>query len=131
MEKRTPLGRFIHTTWTNLNIRCSNGKYYHLRTKEKCKSYDDILICFTREEFKNFCYLNKNVILNLERPSLDRIDNNKNYSLDNVRIIELKYNIRKDKTVFKNGFGICSMCKQKKIESDFCKDKRRLNPEVF
>lgn len=32
-KNRTPIGKFIHNKWTNLNIRA--GKYRHLQTKSK------------------------------------------------------------------------------------------------
>lgn len=41
-NKRTPIGKFIHYSWTNLNIRC--GKYRHLQTKNKCKVYEKLEI---------------------------------------------------------------------------------------
>lgn len=95
-EKRTPIGKFIKYSWTNLNIRA--GKYKHLQTKNKCKVYENISIEFTREEYKNWCYNNKELILSLKRPSLDRKDSNKNYSLDNIQVIELLENIKKKKS---------------------------------
>jgi len=124
-DKRTTIGRFIHSTWTNLNIRCANGIYRNLRTVRKCLCYDGVLILFSRDEFKNWCHLNKNLIETLDHPSIDRIDNNKNYTLENIQISDLSHNIRKDKTVFIGGYGVCSLCKEKKVEDDFCVDKRR------
>lgn len=44
---RTPIGKFIHTSWTNLNIRAGNGKYRHLKTTDKNKCYDNIFIIFS------------------------------------------------------------------------------------
>tara|TARA_R110000868_G_scaffold51567_7_gene163210 strand:+ start:87 stop:518 length:432 start_codon:yes stop_codon:yes gene_type:complete len=123
MEKRTPIGAFIHSSWINLNIRA--GKYKHLQTVNKCKTYKDVLISFTREEYKELCILNKESILNLKKPSLDRIDKNLGYDLSNVQFIELADNIRKDKTSFKNGSGKCSICKEIKLQELFTKDNRR------
>lgn len=60
-EKRTPIGKFIKSSWTNLNIRC--GKYKHLQTYDKCKSYKNINIKFTRDEYKQWCLNNKENIL--------------------------------------------------------------------
>ena len=51
MGKRTIVGAFVHSRWTNMNIRC--GIYRHLQTKEKCKDYKNVKILFTRNEFKN------------------------------------------------------------------------------
>lgn len=102
-DKRTPIGKFIHTSWINMNIRC--GKYKHLQTKNKCKVYSNITIEMTRDEYKKWCIENKELILSLVRPSLDRIDSNKNYSIDNIQIIELDENIKKKKagTAYLNG----------------------------
>jgi hypothetical protein len=125
MGERTRVGKFIHTTWTNLNIRC--GKYKHLQTREKCKHYDKIKIGFSQPEFKSWCWENKDLIENLNRPSLDRIDSKLNYTLENIQIIELAENIRKDKTVFFDGKGRCYVCKNIKLEEEFDVDKRRFN----
>lgn len=108
-----------------MNIRC--GKYSHLRTEKKCKNYKNISIEFTREEFKNWCKKNEKTILSLKRPSIDRINNYKNYSLDNIQVIELKHNIRKDKTVFNDVSGVCFRCKKSKPLNEFVKDNRRQN----
>lgn len=94
-KKRTPMGKFIHTKWTNLNIRA--GKYRHLQNKDKNKAYQNITVEFTRLEFKEWCYHNEELILSMKRPSIDRIDSSKNYSLDNIQIIELTENISKKK----------------------------------
>lgn len=111
MAGRTPIGKIIQSTWTNLNVRCSNGKYKHLSTISKSRTYDNISLEFTREEFKQYCLGNSELILSLERPSIDRRDSSKNYSIDNIRFIELRENIAKEKTVFKDGKGTCFSCK--------------------
>lgn len=126
-EVRTIVGRFIHSTWTNLNIRCSNGKYSHLQTPNKCLSYSDTLILFSREEFKDFCTNNKGTIESLSRPSLDRIDNKQHYSLDNIQIIELVDNIRKEKVKAVDSKCECFVCKDIKSVELFAKDKRRVS----
>lgn len=125
MGKRSEIGKFIHSSWGNMNIRA--GVYRHLQTKKKCDSYKNVNIEFSREEYKHFCLLNSNLILSLIRPSLDRIDKNLNYTLSNIQFIELVENIRKDKLILKNGRGVCYMCKEEKDEVLFSKDKRRLN----
>lgn len=122
-EKRTAIGKFIHATWTNLNIRC--GKYRNLQTKEKCKTYENIKITFSREEFKFWCYERKEVIESLKRPSLDRINSNKDYSLDNIQILDLTANIGKEKLKFTDSTGTCYRCKEEKSIESFVKDKRR------
>lgn len=126
---RTPIGRFVHSTWINLNIRCANGKYkcYDRNKETKNKCYENVYIKFSREEFKEWCYTNKDKILNLERPSLDRIDKSKDYSLDNIQVLELKDNIRKDHLKFKDGKCVCYVCKEEKDLELFTTDNRRVN----
>ena len=92
-EKRTPIGRFIHCSWTNMNIRA--GKYRHLGSKNKNRCYEGICIEFTRNEYKDWCLMNKDKILSLDCPSVDRIDSSKNYNLENIQIINLIENIKK------------------------------------
>ena len=103
IHKRTPIGKFIHSSWGNLNIRA--GKYRHLQTKNKCKTYENINIEFSRKEYKEWCLKHKEHILSLKRPSLDRINSNLNYTLNNIRIIELSENIRgkRSGTAYLNG----------------------------
>ena len=62
-----------------------------------------------------------------EHASVDRINKNKGYTMDNIQVISLADNIRKDKIKAKNGYCICCCCKQRKLLKDFAKDKRRLN----
>ena len=125
MGKRTPIGEFIHTTWINLNVRCPNGRYYRNSKKNSC--YKNINLDITREEFKTVCLNNKLTILSMSKPSIDRINKNDDYTLDNIQFIELKDNIIKDHTKFKNGIGTCFKCKKEKPEDQFRKDNRRSN----
>lgn len=93
MEKRTKEAKFIKNSWTNMNLRC--GKYKHFGNKAKNRCYENISIEFSRDEYKKWCLERKNLILKLNKPSIDRINSNKNYSLDNIQIIELEDNIKK------------------------------------
>ena len=93
VQKR--INKYVKNAWTNMNIRA--GKYRHLQTKQKCKSYVNIQIEFNRDEFKNWVTQNKEILFSLERPSIDRLDSNRNYSLDNIQLIELRDNIQKKK----------------------------------
>lgn len=72
---------------------------------------------------------NKTHILSLERPSLDRICNSKNYTIDNIQVIELTENVLKDKLILnhQDGFGRCSICKERKISEEFAKCNQRIS----
>lgn len=95
-EKRTPLSKFVKSAWTNMNLRA--GKYRHLGDKSKNKCYSQVYIEFSREEFKAWCAQHLELILKLKRPSVDRIDSHKNYSLQNIQIVELSVNIKRKTT---------------------------------
>lgn len=62
-----------------------------------------------------------------ENASVDRIDKNKGYTMDNIQLIPLVENIRKDKLKAKNGFCICFRCKQTKPLKDFVRESRRIS----
>ena len=103
------------------------GRYRHLQTEEKCLTYADVSIEFSREEYKAWCLSREQEILSLNRPSLDRKDKSKNYTIENIQVIELALNIRKDKTVFDDKSGRCFVCTEIKSIEEFCADKRRAN----
>ena len=124
---RSLIGKFIHTAWTALNIRCKNGTYHHLRTVDKCKTYENILILFSYAEFKAFCFNNEALIKTMQRPSIDRINSKKHYSLDNIRIVELIDNSGREQRKAKNGECVCCRCGKTKLLTDFCKDNRTLS----
>ena len=117
--------KFVKSSWTNMNIRA--GKYRHLQTESKCRSYSGVTIDFDRKQFESWCKDRENTIVKLERPSIDRVDKQGNYSLDNMQIIELWKNIGKEKTVFTKTHGRCFACKETLPIGIFCKDSRRKN----
>jgi len=127
-HKRTKLGNFIHSSWGNLNIRAGNGKYKKYSTKSKSKYYDNILICFSREEYKNFCTEQKEKILSLVRPSLDRLDAAKDYTLDNIQIVELSFNVAKEKSTINLllNNATCTKCSKEMDLGLFQKSSRAL-----
>lgn len=134
---RTPWGFFkqypqFKYLWSNINCRCNkqyDSKYYYyggkgIRNKLKQK---DLLTLWSRDK----AYL-------LSKPSLDRIDSDKHYSLDNCRFIEADEN-RKNRagyvanSRFRHEFGSIwkklVWCKQRDIDYRFFriligKDKR-------
>jgi hypothetical protein len=128
-RRRTPLARFIKSTWSNLNIRCGNGRYrQHMQTRSKSKSYDSVMIEITRAEFKAWCESapQRDAIETMHRPSLDRVDRAKGYSLTNMRIVPLAYNIAKEKVISTDGCCVCYKCQQWKSLDEFAVDNRRL-----
>ncbi len=96
----------------------------------KNKSYKHVKLEMTREEFikwfsvacKKFVEENPGVT-----PSVDRKNNNKHYSLDNIQIISLAEN-SKTKPSNRNihapdGQAWCALCQQLKPKSEFHKNK--------
>jgi hypothetical protein len=71
--------------------RCINSKH------KRFKDYGGrgIKFLMTKEDFK-FLW-NRDKAQMMKKPSIDRINNNGHYKLDNCRFIELKTNILKDK----------------------------------
>ena len=69
-------------TLTGIKLRCKRRKYL----KDGIKNY------LTLEELKYLWFRDKGYLL--KRPSIDRIDNNKDYTFDNCQYIELRANLR-------------------------------------
>lgn len=84
--------------------------------------YKGISMDIPKEDFINWFMAN-----DFEGASVDRIDNTKNYTMDNIQLIPLSENIRKDRIKSKGGYCECYGCHQIKELSLFAKDKRRLN----
>ena len=88
---------------------------------------------------KNLCYKNVKMLISendfvkwfmdndFVNASVDRINKNKDYTMDNIQMILLEDNIRKDKIKAKNGFCECYVCKKTKPIEQFAVDKRRKN----
>lgn len=127
VSKRSPIAKVYRSAWRGLNTRCSNGKWFHLRTKSKCKTYENIEIQFTSEEFSAYCRDNKDHILSLSRPSVDRIDKTRHYTLDNIQFMELADNIRKDSVISDGINCTCYRCGLEKLLEEFTVDRRRGN----
>lgn len=89
------INKFKWITWSNLQNHTVNGSR---KPSARAKSYINkgIRIEFTKEEFYKWCDEQHEVILNLftldDKPSLDRINPNGHYSLDNIRILPFRQN---------------------------------------
>lgn len=84
--------------WGNIQRRTINsGK----RCTDKSYERKKRLLLMTKDEFYFWLESQRAIIeemyANGKTPSIDRIDNNGNYSIDNIQCIELIQNIRKDK----------------------------------
>ena len=86
------------------------------------RNYHGVKMLIDRDTFINWFMVN-----DFEGASVDRIDNTKNYSLDNIQMIPLSENRVKDKIKAKDGMCECYMCKEVKPIESFAKDKRRKN----
>ena len=94
----------IKNRWTNLNLRCVNGIYANapsVKYTSQIKYYHNkgITLNMTKDEFVAWMYLMKpvheSIIAKGEKSSIDRIDENKGYSIDNIQMISLHENIEK------------------------------------
>lgn len=91
------LNGYITSTWKNINGRTINGSSPKWKDRN-CRHYLDkgIRLEMTRDEFSAFVASHWDEVLDIRasggKPSIDRIDSSKHYSLDNIRIIPLKEN---------------------------------------
>ena len=90
--------------------------------ERKNKCYQEVKVLIDKDEFVKWFMEH-----DFEGASVDRIDNTKDYTLDNIQLIPLAENIRKDKVKAKDGMCECFVCKQVKPLELFAKDKRRKN----
>jgi hypothetical protein len=82
-----------HLTYVNIQKRCENPKSkvyknYGGRGIKNELTHADLKILWNRDNAGT-----------MKRPSIDRIDNDKNYTLENCRYIELSQNIRNSRLV--------------------------------
>jgi hypothetical protein len=87
--------RRLQRLWGNINHRCSNPN------DKKYKFYGGrgIKVFLTKEDLLNLWERDKACLL--REPSIDRIDSNKDYEIDNCRFIEMNEN-RTRRYYFKN-----------------------------
>lgn len=93
-----PVDHFAYTRWHKINARTVNGANPDTKSRGSAHYVNlGIKIKFTRTEFNEWCERNRDVILKLIKeghtPSVDRINSEGHYALDNMRIISLKENI--------------------------------------
>lgn len=89
---------------------------------DKNRCYENVKMLISKDDFVKWFMEN-----DFEGASVDRIDHTKDYSLDNIQLIPIDENIRKDKVKAKNGQCECYKCKRIKSLDDFAKDSRRKN----
>jgi hypothetical protein len=85
--------------WKGMNQRTVNGSSPQWSDPVKAKYFEKgVSLEMSREEFYAFCDANAKLILELrdagEKPSIDRIDHTRGYSLDNIRILSFRENCR-------------------------------------
>lgn len=89
---------------------------------KKNRSYNDKPFELDEQEFIEWFMKN-----DFKGASIDRIDNSKGYSMDNIQLIKLKENIGKDHRKAKNGMCKCYRCHEVKPLTEFVKDSRSYN----
>lgn len=95
-----------------------------VKTASKCKKnkhYAGIQVLVSVDDFIEWF-----MPLDFAGCSVDRIDKNGNYELENMQVIPLWQNIAKDKLIAKDGKSTCFACDESKDLSDFVKDRRRM-----
>lgn len=99
-----PFLKMVRNRWSSLNQRCKDAKYSDnpsVKNNPQAQSYQkrNITLEMTREEFFTWMYQNRELHEIIEASgdfsSIDRIDESKNYSLDNIQLIPLVKNIKK------------------------------------
>lgn len=105
-KETNPCYYYAAQLWKTLNQRCVNGLWANSPAVQKSPqmiSYHNkgILLKLTKDELFKFWKDNealvKEIISNGDKPTLDRINDNGHYSLDNIQILSLKHNIHKSR----------------------------------
>lgn len=116
-----------------------DNRHKKIGTKRRAQMRYSMLLHRTThtETSKNSCYEGVKVLVSLEDfipwfmerdfkgCSVDRIDKNRDYTLDNMQVITLAANIAKDKIKAVDGFCECYGCFETKPLEEFAVDKRR------
>lgn len=77
------ISNYFRLLLNNINGRCNSKTRYSKGTRKNYLTKDDLLYLWKRDN-----------AINLEHPSIDRIDQAGDYSLDNCRFIEMAENRR-------------------------------------
>lgn len=92
---------FKYRIWNSLNERTVNGKYPNWNKPTNVTYYlgKGIRLELSKEELYKWIDDNWPVFLSImesgEKPSIDRIDSDKNYELSNIQVIPLRKNSKK------------------------------------
>jgi hypothetical protein len=84
------------------------------------KHYKDVRLLIDKDAFVAWFMAN-----DFDGASVDRIDNTKDYTIDNIQMIPLPINKVKDRFKAKDGMCQCYRCKETKLLEYFAVDKRR------
>lgn len=110
-KESDPVKYYTESTWKTLNQRCINGLYANSETIKKSPqmvSYHkkQIELHVSKEELYTFWKSNeiivKNILTSGGTPTIDRIDDKKHYTLDNMQILDRMENIHKSKGYAEN-----------------------------
>jgi hypothetical protein len=102
---------WVHQKWATINQRTVNGKYAYshaVSNNPQQKSYlkHGIRIEMTQVEFYTWASNHEKTIFTMinlgEKPQIDRRDNDKHYSIDNIQLVSQRVGSRKDRTTNPN-----------------------------
>jgi hypothetical protein len=100
LDKKYCYYHWLKFIYKGIRNRIKRDKFY--------KKYET---SFNAEQFINWGLKNRPV--GLKKPSIDRIDNNKGYSLDNIRWLEISDNLRRQtQDMVEEGYRRCPKCKK-------------------
>ena len=113
---------FMATRWNAMNARTVNGT----SPRWECKGASiylrkGIRLEMTKEEFYGWCLSNWHYAIKLQKqnliPSIDRIDSNKHYSLDNIQIISRNDNSCEFEKIVKRIYSLARRIKATNVKT--------------
>ena len=90
--------------------------------RQRNRKYQGVKMLIDKESFITWFMAN-----DFHGASVDRIDNTKDYTMDNIQMIQMSENRVKDRIKEKDGVCECFSCKEVKPIELFALDKRRKN----